>query len=113
MDTEIVRLFSRVFIPVQARFWVSTDFAEKLAAARGRLLKPRVGKYGQLQEWAEDYEDFEPGHRHISPSFAFIRTIRINAAPKHLNFALVGAHHAGAAAGEWRWQHPAEALPGL
>ena len=35
-----------------------------------RLPKPSIGKYGQIQEWAEDYEEVEPGHRHISHLFA-------------------------------------------
>jgi len=26
----------------------------------------QVGKYGQLQEWLEDFEEAEPGHRHVS-----------------------------------------------
>ena len=26
----------------------------------------KIGKHGQLQEWLEDYEEVEPGHRHIS-----------------------------------------------
>ena len=26
----------------------------------------QVGKHGQLQEWLEDYQEGEPGHRHIS-----------------------------------------------
>jgi len=30
----------------------------------------QIGKYGQLQEWLEDYEEAEPGHRHISHLFA-------------------------------------------
>jgi alpha-L-fucosidase 2 len=30
----------------------------------------QVGKHGQLQEWLEDYEEAEPGHRHISHLFA-------------------------------------------
>ena len=29
----------------------------------------RIGQYGQLQEWLEDYEEVEPGHRHISHLF--------------------------------------------
>ncbi len=28
--------------------------------------KPAIGQYGQLMEWAQDYEEAEPGHRHIS-----------------------------------------------
>lgn len=30
----------------------------------------QVGKHGQLQEWLEDYEEVEPGHRHLSHLFA-------------------------------------------
>lgn len=33
------------------------------------LPKPKIGKYGQIQEWIEDYEELEPGHRHISHLF--------------------------------------------
>jgi len=30
----------------------------------------RIGKYGQIQEWMEDYDEVEPGHRHMSHLFA-------------------------------------------
>ncbi len=37
-------------------------------------IKPdSIGKYGQIMEWNEDYEETEPGHRHISQLFRFIR----------------------------------------
>lgn len=31
-----------------------------------RLPPLKVGRYGQLQEWNEDFEEVEPGHRHFS-----------------------------------------------
>ncbi|MFE5320546.1 glycoside hydrolase N-terminal domain-containing protein [Paenibacillus sp. NPDC056579] len=31
-----------------------------------RLPPFRIGQYGQLQEWNEDYDEHEPGHRHIA-----------------------------------------------
>lgn len=31
-----------------------------------RLPKLKIGRYGQIREWLEDYEEAEPGHRHIS-----------------------------------------------
>ena len=31
-----------------------------------KIPKPSIGKYGQIMEWYEDYEETEPGHRHIS-----------------------------------------------
>jgi alpha-L-fucosidase 2 len=33
---------------------------------RGKLPPLKIRKHGQLQEWLEDYEEVEPGHRHIS-----------------------------------------------
>ena len=37
---------------------------------REKLLKPRVGKWGQLQEWREDRDDPKDDHRHVSHLFA-------------------------------------------
>ncbi|HZB44254.1 MAG TPA: glycoside hydrolase family 95 protein [Pyrinomonadaceae bacterium] len=70
MDTQIVHaLFTRV---VEAGRLLNTDaeFARRVAAARARLPPMRVGRHGQLQEWLEDYEEPDPGHRHISHLFA-------------------------------------------
>ena len=32
----------------------------------------QIGKYGQIQEWSEDYDEVEPGHRHISLTVCII-----------------------------------------
>jgi alpha-L-fucosidase 2 len=70
MDTEITRaLFSRV-IDSSKVLGVDEGFRKKLAEARDKLPQFRIGKYGQLQEWMEDYEEREPGHRHTSHLFA-------------------------------------------
>lgn len=37
---------------------------------QSRLPKPQIGKHGQIMEWSEDYDEAEPGHRHISHLFA-------------------------------------------
>lgn len=34
-----------------------------------RIPPLQIGKYGHLQEWLEDYEDGEPGHRHATHLF--------------------------------------------
>jgi alpha-L-fucosidase 2 len=70
MDTEIARaVFTRV---IEASEVLGKDpgFREKVAAAREKLLPFRIGKYGQLQEWMDDYDEPEPGHRHVSHLFA-------------------------------------------
>ncbi len=38
----------------------------RIAAARDRLPPLRIGRYGQLQEWLEDFEEAQPNHRHTS-----------------------------------------------
>ncbi|WP_240418274.1 glycosyl hydrolase family 95 catalytic domain-containing protein [Paenibacillus periandrae] len=45
-------------------------FRLQLEAAIGKLPRPQIGKYGQIMEWLEDYDEAEPGHRHISQLFA-------------------------------------------
>jgi alpha-L-fucosidase 2 len=42
------------------------DFRAELEAARSKIKPFRVGRFGQLQEWSEDFEEAEPGHRHVS-----------------------------------------------
>ncbi len=70
MDTEITRqLFTRV-IDSSTILGIDADFRAKVKAASDRLPPFQVGKYGQLQEWMEDYEEPQPGHRHISQLFA-------------------------------------------
>ncbi len=46
-----------------------TEFRARLQDALDRLPPYQVGKHGQLQEWLEDYEEAEPGHRHVSHLF--------------------------------------------
>jgi alpha-L-fucosidase 2 len=43
-----------------------SDFSAKLADARKRLPQYQIGKYGQLQEWSVDFDENQPGQRHMS-----------------------------------------------
>lgn len=45
---------------------IDEDFRSRLEKARTRLVPYQVGKHGQLQEWSKDFEEAEPGHRHMS-----------------------------------------------
>jgi alpha-L-fucosidase 2 len=70
MDSQITHaLFSRV-IEASELLGVDSEFRKKLITARGRLVPPKIGKHGQLMEWLEDYDEPQPGHRHISHLFA-------------------------------------------
>jgi alpha-L-fucosidase 2 len=70
MDTEIAgALFGRV-IDASKVLDIDADFRERVAKARDRLPRLAIGSHGQLQEWLADYDEADPGHRHISQLFA-------------------------------------------
>ena len=48
----------------------SVSITKRAEEVLSRIAPIRVGKYGQIMEWNEDYEEAEPGHRHISQLFA-------------------------------------------
>jgi len=78
MDIEIVRavltrLLQSASVLAASPDWDATADAELHNRARLALIKLppfQIGKAGNLQEWQQDYEDDEPGHRHISHLFA-------------------------------------------
>ena len=45
-------------------------FKQQLIQARQRLAPLQIGTDGRLQEWIEEFEEVDPGHRHISHAFA-------------------------------------------
>ena len=68
MDLSILReLFSAT--ARAARICGDGAFSEMLAAAAGKLRPFRIGKHGQLQEWAGDWDRPEDHHRHVSHLF--------------------------------------------
>jgi alpha-L-fucosidase 2 len=46
------------------------EFRDHILGLRDKLLKPKVGRWGQLQEWEEDKDDPKDDHRHVSHLFA-------------------------------------------
>jgi hypothetical protein len=45
---------------------IDREFGERLQARQARLLGPRIGRWGQLQEWKTDIDDPKSTHRHTS-----------------------------------------------
>lgn len=71
MDNEILHeLFSHFLKVTEILEEKDVDFVDKVIQYKGRLPQIRIGKYGQIMEWREDYEEEEPGHRHISHLWA-------------------------------------------
>ncbi|HEV2323474.1 MAG TPA: glycoside hydrolase family 95 protein, partial [Terracidiphilus sp.] len=70
MDSEIIRaIFDRVARGSQL-LDVDPDLRAQVESASKRLPPFKISKMGTLQEWNEDYEETEPGHRHISHLWA-------------------------------------------
>jgi alpha-L-fucosidase 2 len=70
MDHEIIRGLFDECIQASQVLGIDGAFRAELLAAQKRIPAPKVGKYGQIQEWSEDYDEPDPGHRHISQLFA-------------------------------------------
>jgi alpha-L-fucosidase 2 len=62
-------LFSNT-IEASAVLGVDNDFRKLLVSKRDKLLGPKVGKWGQLQEWMADIDDPKNDHRHVSHMLA-------------------------------------------
>ena len=58
------------FIEASKDLDANAPFRAKVEAMRARLLGPKIGKWGQLQEWAEDLDDPKDTHRHVSHMLA-------------------------------------------
>jgi len=69
MEQQIVRELLTACI--EASEALDTDIEQRSAwrDVRTRLSPTRIGKHGQIMEWIEDYDEAEPGHRHISHLF--------------------------------------------
>lgn len=49
---------------------IDAEWRELLRTKRAKLLGPKIGKWGQLQEWMEDVDDPKDEHRHLSHMIA-------------------------------------------
>jgi alpha-L-fucosidase 2 len=70
MDTEIITVLFRNVVESTKILGRDAEFAETLTALLEKLPPIKTGKYGQIQEWAVDYDEVDVGHRHISHLFA-------------------------------------------
>lgn len=69
MDMEVIEELFRHCLFMAQKLDISEEEDARLGEIRSALPKlpgRKTGKYGQLQEWAEDYEENEVTHRHLS-----------------------------------------------
>jgi alpha-L-fucosidase 2 len=70
MSMEIIDDLFTSLIRAGEVLGVDSEFRRKLEATRLRLTPLKIGKHGQLQEWSQDFDEAEPGHRHVSQLYA-------------------------------------------
>lgn len=70
MDNEIIRELFGACIKAEDLLQITDGLSDEMKNALKRIAPIRIGKYGQVMEWNEDYEEVEIGHRHISQLFA-------------------------------------------
>lgn len=88
MDPILIRdLFGNV-IKASEILGVDSEFRDRLAKARARLVPLKIGRLGQLQEWIEDVDDPNCTHRHFMHMMAVHPAQQINA---HTDIALADA----------------------
>ena len=71
MDLEITHAVFQHTVEAASLLARDEELREMLQSKLNWLFPLQVGRHGQLQEWMEDYDEPEPGHRHFSPLFAF------------------------------------------
>lgn len=69
MDHMIIRNLLENTIYASEMLQTDADFRKKLQSMLKRLAPTRIGKDGRIMEWTEEFEEPEPGHRHISHLF--------------------------------------------
>ncbi len=77
MDSQIITDVFHACIQAASLLNAEDDLIPVLRDMLTRMPKPSVGRYGQLMEWAQDYEEAEPGHRHISHLYSIYPSAQV------------------------------------
>ncbi len=105
MDQEIVWDTFTNFLTAARELGVSDSVTADVRRALEKLAWPQIGADGRVMEWARDFQEAEPGHRHMSqlfglhPGYQFTWAARpdyMNAARKTIDARLAhGGGHTG------------------
>ena len=77
MDNEIIKELLNACIKAEKILGIEV-LSSKASETLERIPELKISKNGTIMEWNEDYEEAEPGHRHISQLFALYPAWQIN-----------------------------------
>lgn len=78
MDVEILNDVFDDYLEAAGILGIASQVTQRAEEMRKRFPKLKIGKHGQIQEWREDYEEKEPGHRHISQLYGLYPSRQIS-----------------------------------
>jgi alpha-L-fucosidase 2 len=78
-NQEIVWDLFNNFVSAADVLGMDKNYRDQVAAMRDKLVTPKIGKWGQLQEWMTDRDDPNDHHRHTSHLFAVYPGTQISA----------------------------------
>ena len=78
MDIAVVRGLLQMYIACENVLGMDAAQRDEAAAALSKMPGYKIGALGQLMEWQTDYDEPEPGHRHISHAFPLYPGWEIN-----------------------------------
>lgn len=102
-DQEIVYDLFTNYIEAADILHTDSAYRDHVADMREHLLKPKIGKWGQLQEWETDRDDPNDKHRHVSHLFALHpgRQISVTKTPELAQAAKVSLNARGDESTGW------------
>ena len=102
-DQQLVWDLFTNFIEASETLGADDAFRQKVVAMKARLLGPKIGKWGQLQEWMVDRDNPKDQHRHLSHMIAVHpgRQISPLTTPKLAQAARVSMNARGDGATGW------------
>lgn len=68
-DQQIVWDLFTNYIEASRELGIDESYRKRITDMRGKLAGPKIGRWGQLQEWLEDVDDRNNRHRHVSHLF--------------------------------------------
>ncbi len=70
MEQEIIWDAFNNYLEAARILGLTEPTVEEVRQAMTRLRLPKIGRDGRLMEWSEEFQETEPGHRHVSHLFA-------------------------------------------
>ncbi len=101
MDMTLIRELLSNCIQAAELLELDDEFRNRCEETLQRLLPYQIGRHGQLQEWFADFEEAEPGHRHVSHLYG-LYPVPTNSCSRYPGAGGGGPHISAPTARSWR-----------